>query len=147
MPVMILLIFAFPIMMTVFDGTDVRAEMYSALYRSKSTVLSGGGSPMQSATYKSNASMGQAGAIGFGSSAGYVVSGGFWPAAFLELIFMIAGDVNGDRVVDLKDAIIALEILSDMDVEKINRRADVNDDYKIGVPEAVFVLQEVSGLH
>lgn len=59
---------------------------------------------------------------------------------------MIAGDVNGDRVVDLKDAIIALEILDGISVDKVNRRADVNNDQKIGVQEAVFVLQDVSGV-
>jgi len=132
--------------LTVFiHPMETQAEMSGTLYRSKSSVLSGGGSPMQSVSFKSNSSMGQAGSIGFASSANYVVSAGFWPEAFLELL-LLAGDVNGDRVVDLKDAITALKIISGIDGGRIILRADVNNDQKIGVQEAIFVLRDVSEL-
>jgi hypothetical protein len=83
---MIPLIPVFLALMIFLCPQEIRAGMTGATYRSKSSVLSGGGSPMQSATYKSDSSMGQAGAIGIAGSAGYVINAGFWLAAFLELI-------------------------------------------------------------
>jgi len=56
----------------------------------------------------------------------------------------IPGDVNGDKVLDLKDAILALKIVAGAAGNAaINLSADVNEDAKIGVEEAVYVLQNV----
>jgi hypothetical protein len=60
-----------------------------------------------------------------------------------------AGDINGDRAVDLKDALLAFRV--------INRKAlpeglspygekgvDVNGDGKVGLAEAVYILKALS---
>ncbi len=53
------------------------------------------------------------------------------------------GDVNGDTKVDLKDAIIALQIVvAAQPPPTAAVGADVNNDGKIGVEEAVFALKE-----
>ena len=57
------------------------------------------------------------------------------------------GDLNADCSLDLKDAILALQILSRMEsVSIIELGADVNGDGKMGLQEVVYVLQKVSGL-
>jgi len=56
----------------------------------------------------------------------------------------IPGDVNGDKVLDLKDAILALKIVAGAAGNvAINLPADVNEDGKIGIEEAVYVLQHL----
>jgi len=60
---------------------------------------------------------------------------------------LIPGDINHDQQVDLKDAIIALQILSGLTPsEPIYIKADVNGDGKIGMEEVIYILQVVSGL-
>ncbi|NJL58339.1 MAG: hypothetical protein HC887_00515, partial [Desulfobacteraceae bacterium] len=54
-------------------------------------------------------------------------------------------DLNGDNSVDLKDAIIALKILTGL-AEAYCNQADVNGDGKIGVEELTYILQKVAGL-
>ncbi len=56
------------------------------------------------------------------------------------------GDVNGDGFITLQDAILALKIICGLDTsfEKINFSANVDGDNKIGMPESVYILQEVS---
>ena len=58
------------------------------------------------------------------------------------------GDLNGDDIVDLADAILALRIVSGVDVsgETINMGADVDGDDRIGLQEVLYILQEVAGL-
>jgi hypothetical protein len=57
------------------------------------------------------------------------------------------GDINGDRNVDLQDAILALQIMVGIHpISVVYKDADVNDDGKIGLGEANYVLQYVSGL-
>ncbi len=56
----------------------------------------------------------------------------------------LPGDVNGDKILDLKDAILALKIVAGAAGNAaINLPADVNGDGKIGIEEAVYVLQNV----
>jgi len=57
----------------------------------------------------------------------------------------LAGDVNGDGMVDLADAITALQILAGIN-PLAYIRADVNNDGKIGIEETVYILQMVAGL-
>jgi len=59
----------------------------------------------------------------------------------------VAGDVNNDCKVDLKDTVLALRIVAGISVtDTINLNADVNGDKKIGMEEVIYILQKVSGL-
>jgi hypothetical protein len=60
---------------------------------------------------------------------------------------LVLGDVNGDLVVDLADALLVLQILVGITpTQDINLYADVNGDGKIGTEELIYILQEVSDL-
>ncbi len=56
-------------------------------------------------------------------------------------------DVNGDGKTDLADAILALKICTgqDMTGQNISAGADINNNQKIGLEEAVYILRKVSG--
>lgn len=58
----------------------------------------------------------------------------------------LKGDINADGTVNLVDAIMALQVLTGMNPNNVNRMADVNGDGRIGVEEVIFVFQKVSGL-
>ncbi|NJL59633.1 MAG: hypothetical protein HC887_08295, partial [Desulfobacteraceae bacterium] len=47
---------------------------------------------------------------------------------------------------DLTDVIIALKILDGVPVSSLNLKGDVNGDCKIGLEEAIFVLQKLGML-
>ncbi|MEE4355185.1 MAG: dockerin type I repeat-containing protein [Desulfococcaceae bacterium] len=53
------------------------------------------------------------------------------------------GDVNGDGTVDLKDAIISLQIVAGMSPDNVKLAADINNDKKIGVEEAICILRKI----
>jgi hypothetical protein len=56
-----------------------------------------------------------------------------------------AGDINADDIVDLSDAIIAGQIMSGISLfATVNPGADVNGDYKIGLEEMIYILQDIS---
>lgn len=57
------------------------------------------------------------------------------------------GDINGDGVVDLKDAIIGLQVLSGQNPSGIKKGAEVYENGKIGWGETIYALQIVSGLN
>ncbi|GBC59491.1 hypothetical protein DENIS_0430 [Desulfonema ishimotonii] len=58
-----------------------------------------------------------------------------------------AGDIDGSGGIDLSDAILVLRLMADIPVNAdINTGADVNADHKIGMEEAVYILQEIAGL-
>ena len=57
------------------------------------------------------------------------------------------GDINGDGVVDLQDAMLVLQVLSGKTPSvTIRSKADVNQDGKLGAAETIYILQKVSGL-
>lgn len=59
----------------------------------------------------------------------------------------IPGDINGDRKTDLTDAVLALQILCNINIDsniEIFKQADINGDEKIGMEEAVYILGQVS---
>ena len=57
------------------------------------------------------------------------------------------GDLNADCIVDLKDAVIALQIQSVITPSgAINLSADINGDGRIGMAEAIYILQKMSGI-
>jgi YD repeat-containing protein len=65
----------------------------------------------------------------------------------IEVFGVLPGDLNGDSVVDLKDAVTALQILTGMLSEgSVNLAADVDGDGKIGMTEAIYAMQKVAGL-
>jgi len=60
-------------------------------------------------------------------------------------------DLNRDGYVDLKDAILALQIISDINPSAIRpdyatSHADVNGDARVGLQEAIYILQKVSAI-
>jgi YD repeat-containing protein len=57
----------------------------------------------------------------------------------------LPGDVNGNGEITLADALDALKVQVGMNVT-VNPLSDVNNDQKIGLPEAEYVLQKVGGL-
>ncbi len=58
---------------------------------------------------------------------------------------MLPGDVNSDEHVDLKDAVLALQVMDGMSPSiPDGRDGDVNNDDKIGLEEAVYILQKTA---
>jgi hypothetical protein len=49
-------------------------------------------------------------------------------------------------LVDLADAILALQFMAKMHTPYVHGNADVNGDGLIGMAEAIYILQKVSGL-
>ena len=63
----------------------------------------------------------------------------------------LPGDLNGDGRVNLADAILALQVMAGMNPAGIRAHyttsgADVNNDYKIGLAEVLFILQKTGSL-
>ncbi len=59
------------------------------------------------------------------------------------------GDVSGNGIVDLADALLVLKVMAGMAANlpaHVHQTADVNADQDIGLAEFIFVLQRVSGL-
>ncbi len=56
------------------------------------------------------------------------------------------GDIDHSTVVDLGDVILALKVSAGMDIQGIYSDADVSGDKKIGLEEAVYVLQVVGSI-
>lgn len=59
----------------------------------------------------------------------------------LSLVQVSPGDVNNDKTTDLKDAILAIQVCSETLSANIHKEADVNVDDKIGMEEAIHILQ------
>jgi hypothetical protein len=59
----------------------------------------------------------------------------------------LAGDINGDGVVDLTDAVLCLQIMTGQAPGgEVRADADVNGDGKIGPAELLYILQSVAAL-
>lgn len=56
------------------------------------------------------------------------------------------GDINGDGIVNLYDAVLALQVMAGNLPAGLNLAADVNGDNKIGMAEAIYALQVAAGL-
>jgi hypothetical protein len=58
------------------------------------------------------------------------------------------GDVNDDKVVNLADAILALQIAAGITPtgQTITNAADVNGDGRIGLAEVIYILQKMAGV-
>jgi hypothetical protein len=59
---------------------------------------------------------------------------------------LLAGDIDSNGIVELKDAVIILQILAGINQKPVNIRADVNNDGKIDLRDAVYVIQKVTGI-
>lgn len=57
----------------------------------------------------------------------------------------VKGNVNSDCKTDLKDAILTLQILTGIQPSGISLAADVNNDKKIGMEEAIFIMRNAAG--
>lgn len=59
----------------------------------------------------------------------------------------LKGDVDNSGNITLQDAIMALKITSRMNTgAQVYTSAEVNGDNKIGIAEAIYILQCISGL-
>ena len=56
------------------------------------------------------------------------------------------GDINCNGVVELTDAILALQVLSGMSPDHVYSGGEVDGDGKIGCEEAIYILQHAAGL-
>ncbi len=56
------------------------------------------------------------------------------------------GDINGNGMVDLPDAIYCLRVMSGLYPTGLEISADVDGDGKIGIADLIFILETVSGL-
>lgn len=60
---------------------------------------------------------------------------------------LLKGDVNNDKVVDIGDAIVALQVISQKpSPQNAYKEADINNDRKVGMAEAIYALQIASSL-
>jgi hypothetical protein len=57
-----------------------------------------------------------------------------------------AGDMDRDKDVDLKDLIMVLKTVSGNSVSGVSADADVNNDQRIGIPDAIYILQILARL-
>ena len=77
----------------------------------------------------------------------FTTAGGTGANNIAKWTFSDPGDMNGNGVIDLADAILALRVLAGIPVtDTINLNADVNSDKKIGIEEVIYILQKVSGV-
>jgi hypothetical protein len=63
----------------------------------------------------------------------------------IDFTLTLWGDINGNRMVDLGDAILALQVVADMNPPGVHL-GDVNADGRVGLAEAIYVLQVAGGL-
>ena len=54
------------------------------------------------------------------------------------------GDTNGDELINLTDAIMAMQIVNSHKLEYINLDSDVSGDNRIGLDEAIYVLKAIA---
>jgi hypothetical protein len=127
-------------------ATPSSAGMSSSSYQVPASVLSGGGIPMSSSSFRTDTTLGQAFSSNLAlSSESFKTNTGFWNTIYY--VSILAGDINNDGTIDLTDAILALKILSNISLPvTLFKAADVNGDGVIGLQEALQALQVTSGL-
>ena len=72
-------------------------------------------------------------------------------AADIPFIYMASfgrmiGDLDGSRTVDIRDAILALQVVAGMEPSKVSKAASLVYGDKIGIREAIYILQKAAGL-
>lgn len=66
-----------------------------------------------------------------------------------SLLIIKAGDINGDEMVNMADAVLGLQLLTRMNLDKqitINIAADPDKTGKIDTADVIFILQKTAGL-
>ncbi len=89
--------------------------------------------------------------IGLHKNVKFEVTDGQWTDfAYIDIEVRapeLKGDLDGDKAVDLGDAILGLRILSGFALPQgVQMAGDLNRDGVIGMPEAVYILQYLAGL-
>ena len=74
---------------------NATAQMQSTSYHIPSSVISSGGSPVASASYKINATAGYSSALGYSSTTNYIIASGFW-----HILLDAAVDSDDDGIDD-----------------------------------------------
>ncbi len=89
---------------------------------------------------------------GFNSSSvqNVVVQAGQETPATIRMVVSIGlpGDVDGSGIVNITDAILALQVISKVPLPasvSIQMQADVNGDGMIGMAEVIYILQKITG--
>ncbi len=62
-----------------------------------------------------------------------------------EVVAVEPGDVFCDATIDLRDAIVALQAASRLNRAGVLVSGDVDGDGRIGIIEAIYILQKISG--
>jgi len=63
----------------------------------------------------------------------------------LTSVFMY-GDIDGSKHLDLVDVILSLQLSTGAENIPVNLGANINNDGKIGMPEALYLLGRISGI-
>ena len=74
-----------------------------------------------------------------------------FPVTRQELLAVLKGDLDGDAITGLADALFALQVtggirLADSCTECLSSDIDVNDDNRVGLAEAIYALQVLAGV-
>ncbi|MFZ2630502.1 MAG: hypothetical protein WA081_22460, partial [Desulfosalsimonadaceae bacterium] len=85
--------------------------------------------------------------VHFDSSASGSENTGIMVTGSFGAVNLIPGDINHDGIVDLSDAVLALQIMAGIIVptQPVFLDADVNHDGRIGMEEVIFIFQKVAG--
>ena len=71
------------------------------------------------------------------------------PSDTFDVVNDYFGDVDGTMVVDIKDAVIALQVLSGVTPAQpvyMDADIDIDGDGRIGLAEVIYILQKVAGM-
>jgi hypothetical protein len=68
------------------------------------------------------------------------------PASTTLIIQRIPGDITGDSLVEVDDAILALQVMSGTSPVQLNISGGLNDNDRIGFEEVIYILQKVAGM-
>ena len=67
--------------------------------------------------------------------------------SLLDLVTKKEGDLNLDGIVDIRDAVLVMQVLADMTpAQPVNKEYDIDGDGRIGLSEVLYILQKVAGM-
>ncbi len=64
----------------------------------------------------------------------------------IEIVEKIPGDIDHSMTIELRDVILVLKVLTGVNNHPVYWDLEVNGDGKIGIEEAIYALQIISGL-